>query len=79
MDDALRAPDFASLPWQEAIDQAREEAARRYLSAVLKRRGGKVAAAAQHAGVERESFYRLLRKHGVRLDEGETDADPGES
>ena len=79
MDDALRAPDFASLPWQEAMDQAREEAARRYLSAVLKRRGGKVAAAAQHAGVERESFYRLLRKHGVRLDEGETDADPGES
>jgi two-component system response regulator HydG len=79
MDEALRVPDFASLPWQEAMDQARDEAARRYLAAVLKRSGGKVAAAAQHAGVERESFYRLLRKHSVRLDEGETDADLGET
>jgi two-component system response regulator HydG len=69
-----RVPDFASLPWQEAMDQARDEAGRRYLIAVLKRAGNKVAAAAQHAGVERESFYRLLRKHGVRPDDGETDS-----
>jgi two-component system response regulator HydG len=74
VDDGLRGSDFASLPWQEAMDQARDEAARRYLLAVLKR-AGKVAAAAQHAGVERESFYRLLRKHGVRPDDGEAEAD----
>jgi two-component system response regulator HydG len=72
-DDTPRVPDFASLPWQEAMDQARDEAARRYLSAVLKRCSNKVSAAAQHAGVERESFYRLLRKHGVRPDEGDGD------
>ncbi len=71
--DTPRVPDFASLPWQEAMDQARDEAARRYLSAVLKRCGNKVAMAAQHSGVERESFYRLLRKHGVRLDESDTE------
>lgn len=72
-DEGPRVPDFASLPWQEAMDQSRDEAARRYLLAVLKRVGNKVAAAAQHAGVERESFYRLLRKHGVRPDEGESE------
>jgi two-component system response regulator HydG len=73
-EEGAQVPDFASLPWQEAMDQARDEAARRYLVAVLKRAGNKVAVAAQHAGVERESFYRLLRKHGVRPDDGETDA-----
>jgi two-component system response regulator HydG len=31
----------------------------------MRRFEGQVAEAAQHAGVERESFYRLLRKHGV--------------
>lgn len=70
VDDGSRGTDFASLPWQEAMDQARDEAARRYLMTVLARAGNKVAAAAQHASVERESFYRLLRKHGVRPDEG---------
>jgi two-component system response regulator HydG len=76
-DDGARAPDFASLPWQEAMDQARDEAARRYLLAVLRRVGNKVAAAAQHAGVERESLYRLLRKHGVRPVEGDGETDEG--
>jgi two-component system response regulator HydG len=70
-DETLHATDFASLPWQEAMDRARDESARRYLLAVLKRFQGKVSAAAQHAGVERESFYRLLRKHGVRPDESD--------
>ena len=33
--------------------------------AVLRRFDGQIAEAAAHAGVERESFYRLLRKYGV--------------
>ncbi|MCC6645060.1 MAG: response regulator [Polyangiaceae bacterium] len=53
-------------PLSEALDVAREEASRAYLASVLRRFGGNVPAAAAHAGVERESFYRLLRKHGLR-------------
>jgi hypothetical protein len=34
----------------------------------MKRHGGRIADAAAHAGVERESCYRLLRKYGVQLD-----------
>ena len=62
--------DLSSLSWQSAIDQARDEAARRYLTAVLRRHQGRVDAAASHAGVARESFYRLLRKYGIRADMG---------
>ena len=51
--------------WSQAIERGRIETGRRYLEAVLRRHGGRVADAASHAGVERGSFYRLLRKHGV--------------
>lgn len=69
-DDALAASDLADLSWQRALDQSRDETARRYLVAVLRRYQGRVDAAAAHAGVARESFYRLLRKHGVRPEGG---------
>ncbi len=36
----------------------------------MDRFGGRVADAAAHAGIERESFYRLLRRYGVRADSG---------
>ncbi len=51
--------------WAEALEFGRAEIGRRYLNAVLKNFEGKISEAAQHAGIERESFYRLLRKHGV--------------
>ena len=35
-------------------------------TAVLARAGGNVAQAAEHAGVDRVHFYRLLRKHGIK-------------
>lgn len=59
---------FSDLPWHEAIELGRREAGQRYLQAVLKRFGGRIGEAAAHAQVERESFYRLLRKYGVRPD-----------
>lgn len=46
----------------------RRETARQYLRAVLERYSGRITEAAVHAGVERESFYRLLRRYGVQLD-----------
>jgi two-component system response regulator HydG len=54
--------DLARLSYREAVDASREETNRRYLEAVLRRFRGDVAAAATHAGIERESFYRLLRR-----------------
>jgi two-component system response regulator HydG len=56
---------LSSATWDEALERGRAETGRRYLTAVMRRFEGQVAEAAQHAGVERESFYRLLRKHGV--------------
>jgi len=60
--------ELGALPWQEAMEVGRRDSARRYLQAVLRRFDGRVAEAAAHAQIERESFYRLLRKHGVRPD-----------
>ena len=59
----------AALTWHEAMDRARERAGSAYLRMTLAAEAGNVAAAARRAGVERESFYRLLRRHGVRPDD----------
>ncbi|MEB2313579.1 MAG: sigma-54 dependent transcriptional regulator [Sorangiineae bacterium] len=66
---APAASDLAAMPWSEAIETARADVARRYLEEVLRRHGGRVADAASHAGVERESFYRLMRRYGVEAAE----------
>jgi two-component system response regulator HydG len=58
-------PTLASGTWAQALEKGRIDVGRRYLEAVLRRFDGRVTEAALHAGVERESFYRLLRKHGV--------------
>ncbi len=57
--------DLATLTYREALDRGRADSIKRYLEALLARFGGNVVAAAEHADVERESFYRLCRKHGI--------------
>ena len=57
--------DLSELSYRDAIQRLRVEGVKRYLEAVLRRFGGNVTAAAEHADVERESFYRLCRQHGV--------------
>ena len=59
---------LADLTWSEAVEQGRITIARSYLEEVLRRYGGRVSEAAAHAGVERESFYRLLRRFDVPSD-----------
>jgi two-component system response regulator HydG len=61
--------DLAQLSYRDAVDASREETNRRYLEAVLRRFNGDVAAAAEHAGMERESFYRLLRRCGLSAEQ----------
>ncbi|MBL8947181.1 MAG: sigma-54-dependent Fis family transcriptional regulator [Myxococcales bacterium] len=63
----LQAP-LETLSWSDALARGRAEVARRYLVALLKRFDGDVLAAAAQADVERESFYRLLRRHGISAD-----------
>lgn len=58
-------PSLAAGTWLQALERGRANTGKRYLEAILRRYEGQVAPAAAHAGVERESFYRLLRKHAV--------------
>jgi two-component system response regulator HydG len=63
-----RLAKLADLTWSEAVEEGRIAAARAYLEEVLDRHQGRVSEAAAHAGVERESFYRLLRRDRVDPD-----------
>lgn len=57
--------ELTALTYREAVDRVRADGIRRYLELLLARFGGNVAAAAAHADVERESFYRSCRKVGL--------------
>lgn len=57
-----------AMPWTEAMDEAKARFARAYLRALLDAHDGAVGPAAAAAGLERESLYRLLRRHGVGKD-----------
>ena len=73
------APDnLSDLPYRDAVQRLRTEGVRRYLEAVLTRFNGNVTAAADHADVERESFYRLCRQHGINPNEFRSSSGDGE-
>ena len=57
-----------TLTWAAAMTLGRAQVARGYLVAALERFGGDVVAASEFADVERESFYRLLRRYGIHAD-----------
>lgn len=59
----------ADLPYREAMDRMSAEAQKQYLLTVLERCDGNVTKAAEHAGIERESFHRLMRKCGIRSED----------
>ena len=54
------------LPYTEAKRHAQDAFERRYLTTLMQRFGGKVAQAAQAAGVDRVYLYRLLRRQGMK-------------
>jgi DNA-binding NtrC family response regulator len=53
---------LASLPWKEARERYLESFERSYAQALLARCDGNVSAAAREAGVDRKTFYALLRR-----------------
>jgi DNA-binding NtrC family response regulator len=57
--------DELRLTYREAVDLARDRASREYLVALMREVGGNVTAAAERAGVERETLHRLLRRYGI--------------
>jgi DNA-binding NtrC family response regulator len=59
------ADELSRLPYHEARRRALEQFERSYLPRVLKRTGGVVARAAEHAEVTRPSFYRMLERAGI--------------
>jgi two-component system response regulator HydG len=73
-DEAL---DLTSLTWTQALEKGREEVARRYIEEVLTKHDGRVAEAAAHARVERESFYRLMRRFNIDPDHYRSRRGPG--
>ena len=78
-DAPLVPADLTSLTWTQALEKGREEVARRYLEEIMRKYDGRVAEAAAHAGVERESFYRLMRRFGIDSDAQRSRRGPGSS
>jgi DNA-binding NtrC family response regulator len=62
---------LSALPWKDAREQYLASFERSYAHAVLLRCGGNVSAAAREAGVDRKTFYTLLKR--------EREQQPGES
>ncbi len=55
---------LSSLPWKEAREQYLASFELSYAQAVLARCDGNISAAAREAGVDRKTFYTLLRRSG---------------
>jgi len=68
-DSSMEILAVAALPYRDAMERMSVTFQRQYLVEVLKRAGGNVTHAAEHAGIERESFHRLLRKCHVNADD----------
>jgi DNA-binding NtrC family response regulator len=62
---------LVDLGYHEAKGRVLDRFERAYLGALLAREGGVIARAAERAGVPRQTFHRLIRKHGLR-GEGES-------
>lgn len=62
-------PPLTSLTYREVLAAGRERTTRDYLVALLTAVAGNVTHAAERAGVERETFHRLMKRHGVRAED----------
>jgi transcriptional regulator of acetoin/glycerol metabolism len=54
------------LSYHEAKERVLESFERRYVARLIAEERGVVARAAERAGVPRQTFFRLIRKHGLR-------------
>jgi DNA-binding NtrC family response regulator len=56
-------------PYKEALKAATDQFIAAYLVESLRRHGGNVTNAAKEAGIERESFHRLMKKHRLKSED----------
>ncbi len=73
------AGNLSTLPWKDAREQYLANFERSYAQAVLARCGGNVSAAAREAGVDRKTFYALLKREkeqpaGESIPQGEAES-----
>ena len=59
------APAGRSGTYRDALERAKEIAARAYIDGLLRQHQGNITAAALEAGIERETLHRLVRRHGL--------------
>ena len=60
---------LARMPYREAVELARDRVSRDYLTVLMRDNEGNVTRASEHAGMERESLHRLLKRFGVRSED----------
>jgi DNA-binding NtrC family response regulator len=68
---------LSTLPWKDAREKYLASFESSYAQAVLARCGGNVSAAAREAGVDRKTFYALLKREKEQLS-GETIPQPAQ-
>ncbi|MGE0322179.1 MAG: sigma 54-interacting transcriptional regulator [Polyangiaceae bacterium] len=68
-DDGSAFNDLLERPWREAKQELVERFERQYLEAALQASDGNVAQAARHAGVDRGTLFRSIRRLGLRGDD----------
>jgi two-component system response regulator HydG len=66
---AFPAEVLVKMPYREAMETARDRLSREYLLALMREFEGNVTRASQHAGIERESLHRLMKRFGVKSDD----------
>jgi len=54
-------------PFHEAKEKAIEAFERAYLEALLTRHGGNISEAARHAGIDRKTIHRMLKKYDLQV------------
>ncbi len=60
---------LTSMTYREVLAAGRERLTRDYLIALLREFQGTVTLAAERAGIERESFHRLMKRYGIRSED----------
>lgn len=69
--ESLEKP-LTAMTYREVLAAGRDRLTREYLIALLREFQGTVTQAAERAGIERESFHRLMKRHGIRSEDYRT-------
>jgi DNA-binding NtrC family response regulator len=68
----LPARPLTSMTYREVLALGRDRTTREYVVALLRELQGNVTQASERAGIERESFHRLMKRNGIRAEDYRT-------